>query len=145
MNLEWKLTKGPWDGEPDRLEFRSHGFACLAKRNMVMGFWCGYVGLPPEHPLYGKDYNQVEETHDIRVHGGLTYSALCNEAIGICHKPAPGEPEDLFWLGFDCAHGGDLEPAIRALGFGFHAVYRDLEYVKQECEQLADQLEKVKG
>ncbi len=38
----------------------------LSKR---MGHHCGYIAVPPDHPWYGKDYNDV----DCDVHGGLTY------------------------------------------------------------------------
>ena len=30
---------------------------------------CGYLGVPKDHPWYGKDYDEV----DVEVHGGLTY------------------------------------------------------------------------
>lgn len=48
---------GPWDGEPDRIEWRHRGFPCLMLRN-AYGGWCGYVGVSPEHPLHGVEYNQ---------------------------------------------------------------------------------------
>jgi len=32
------------------------------------GWGNGYVAVPKEHPLYGKDYNNI----DIDIHGGLT-------------------------------------------------------------------------
>src|SRR3990167_548793 len=35
-----------------------------------MGTLCGYLGVPPNHPWYGKHYNNI----DCDVHGGLTYS-----------------------------------------------------------------------
>ena len=56
--------KGPWDSEPDRVDFVSSGFSCLLLRNNV-GSWCGYVGVPETHPSFGKDYDHV----DVDVHG----------------------------------------------------------------------------
>jgi hypothetical protein len=43
---------GPWQDEPDRLEWTHAGLYCLMIRN-DLGSWCGYVGVPPEHPLHG--------------------------------------------------------------------------------------------
>ena len=36
------------------------------------------------------------------------------EKSGICHIPDQGEPDDVWWLGFDCLHGGDLAPGMMA-------------------------------
>ena len=128
---------GPWWDEPDRVEFRHAGLVCLIVRNTRLGNLCGYVAVPPEHPLYGCHYENVE----VEVHGGLTYSDKCHEHI--CHVPEPGEPDDVWWLGFDCAHGDDLVPAI-ASTFGVledgSQHYRDLACVRRQTEWLADQL-----
>lgn len=111
--------------------------------------------------MYGEAYSD-EQTYDLEVHGGLTYSDKCNDHI--CHVPQPGEPEDLWWLGFDANHGGDLAPrldaitkrAFYALGDGEewernhqwmhdnYETYRDIDYVKAEVEKLAEQLANLK-
>lgn len=138
------MTKHPWENEPDRAEFKHRGFACLALRGPADA-WCGYVAVPPGHPAHGQHYDQV----DAHVHGGLTYSSACQGEI--CHIPEPGEPDDVWWLGFDCAHGGDVIPGFFKLreekmpqlssfcGLSGE-VYRDLEYVKGEIRSLAEQL-----
>ena len=95
----------PWLKEPDRVLFKYEGFPCLLNRAPT-GAWCGYVGVPPGHPAHGKDYGDVE----VHVHGGLTYSDSCQEDGPICHVPEPGEPDDVWWLGFDCAHYNDFAP-----------------------------------
>ena len=44
---------GPWDDEPDRVEWRDEatGLPCLLRRGSpFIGVWCGYVALPPDHP-----------------------------------------------------------------------------------------------
>jgi hypothetical protein len=129
---------GPWDGEPDRFEWYDEAtqMPCLAKRNHL-GAWCGYVAVNPDHPWHRKDYTEVDS---VDVHGGLTYASLCAGAI--CHVPRPGEPDDVWWFGFDCAHGGDYMPAYALFDFlnlpG--GVYRTLDYVKAQCTQLATQL-----
>lgn len=138
---EWGT--GPWDDEPDRKEWQSRGFPCLARRN-IMGAWCGYVAVPPGHPWHGKDIYGV----DVNVHGGPTYAAAC-DGEDICHKPPPGEPDDVWWIGFDCAHAGDLIPGLafeKRVFADFSALfpnfaYRDLAYVCAEVESLAEQAE----
>lgn len=36
-------------------EFEHVGYKCVVTFN-VMGHRCGYVGIPKNHPLYGKEY-----------------------------------------------------------------------------------------
>src|SRR5262249_14225809 len=105
---------GPWQQEPDKRQWADPdtGLPCLILRGPV-GALCGYVGGPPSHPVYGKDYCEV----DVSVHGGLSFADRCHrgdEATAICHLPAPGESDDVWWLGFDCAHSGDLAPEMAA-------------------------------
>lgn len=135
---------GPWDQEPDKVQWPDPdtGLPCLAVRGPV-GAWCGYVGVPPGHPYHGVDYHQVPAD----VHGGLTFSDKCaaegdDPAHGICHIPGPGEPHDVWWLGFDCAHWHDIAPAvIERMPFRHEQqTYRTLGYVKAECTSLARQL-----
>ncbi len=115
-------------------------YPCVLHRNLF-GAWCGYVAVPPGHPWHGKDYDDVYA----EVHGGLTYADECDKCV--CHVPAPGEPDDVWWLGFDCGHFNDLMPGHEAemnrlipdrqpWNENF-AVYRTAEYVKEECENLA--------
>lgn len=106
-------------------------------RSVISGSWCGYVGVPPGHPAFKKGYDDVE----VNVHGGLTYAAHC--ASHICHVPKPGEPDNVWWLGFDCAHAGDGVPAINGIlkkeNF-YSRGYKDIEYVTHETKDLAEQL-----
>jgi len=112
-----------WDDEPNELEFEHAGLSCLILRHRTMGHLSGYVCVPKGHRLYG------EIGHDLRdldVHGGVT----------CCGYLKPG---GLWCIGFDCAHPGDAipwpEPYPERPG-----VYRDIHYVRRECERLADQL-----
>jgi hypothetical protein len=142
---------GPWHAEPDKVQWRDEatGLPCLVKRNRL-GAWCGYVGVTEEHPLFGKDYNDVDGWSDeplaeIAVHGGLTYSGFCqtdcDEAHAICHIPEPGESDHVWWFGFDCGHHSDLCPEMAArypdLAYG---TYRDIDYVQIVTTDLAAQL-----
>lgn len=143
---EW--GPGPWQDEPDRVEFKHAGLPCLLNRGHL-GNWCGYVAVPPGHPLHGHGYDDA----DVDVHGGLTYAGACQGHI--CHVPEPGEPDDVWWFGFDCGHCWDLSPAVNATmrKLGSRAwreielddVYRDLPYVRRETESLAEQLAGVES
>lgn len=142
-----RLGQGPWLDEPDRAEWVHQGMACLLERNRL-GAWCGYVGLPPAHPWHGLGRDAVRAlAPDLSVHGGLTYGRACADPI--CHVPASGESENLWWLGFDCGHDGDIVPGISQFLARHRAahnlvptepdVYRDFDYAKRETEALAEQ------
>ncbi len=144
---EW--GPGPWQDEPDLVEWRDEaGTPCLIARG-PMGALCGYVGLSPGHPWHGKEYSELP---DPDVHGGLTFSSACQEGGKICHVARPGEPEEVWWLGFDCNHSGDIAPAEQALlrslkcstpYYRDWGAYRDLEYLRSEVESLARQVRAV--
>ena len=133
--------EGPWQSEPDRLEFHHAGLPCIVLRHPELGHFCGYAAVPPGHPAHGKDYDSV----GVEAHGGLTYADRCSGQV--CHVPQAGESEDVWWLGFDCGHAFDFSPGARArlrsLGFDRHRdeVYRDIAYVRQQTESLAEQLQ----
>ena len=149
------LLAGPWDDEPDKAQWidPATGLDCLIVRNHFRSL-CGYVGVPPGHPLHGKKYDDP----DVGVHGGLTFADRCDpshdEAHAICHVPAPGRPDDVYWFGFDCGHAFDLQPIIAARMHRTHdsafkeqyktlfpdEIYRDWAYVVGEVTDLARQL-----
>lgn len=113
------------DSNETERNWQAHGYDLKAVRHPSMGHWCGYVALPNGHRLFGKGYDDI----DVSVHGGLTYA----------EDRAPRmEVDGKWWVGFDCAHSGDLVPG---LGHSFSGdVYRDISYVASECESLAAQL-----
>lgn len=143
--------RGPWDNEPDKAQWvdEATGLPCLIVRNNG-GALCGYVGVSRGHPWFEQSYD--ESAH---VHGGLTFADKCrpgvDESSGICHIVAPGEDDAVWWLGFDCSHGGDISPAhdalLRSIGhkplgvcnWWETATYRDFPYVKEQCGHLARQ------
>lgn len=156
---------GPWQDEPDRVEWQHAGLPCLITRNHF-GNLCGYAAVPPGHALHGKR----AEDADVRAHGGVNYVGACSGQI--CHIAKPGEPADVWWFGFDCGHAFDYLPAMAARGrsldnidhslvlhlwppydheaamsahqddesFSFVERYRTLDYVQAEVNQLAEQL-----
>ena len=137
---------GPWDDEPDRVDWTDDmtGYPCFVKRG-PMGAWCGYVGVPPGHRYHGADYDDVPYGE---VHHGLSYSAPCDDRDGesaerICHVPTPGEPEDVWWFGFDCGHYNDVIPGMLStmerIGgvWGADARYRTVEFARAHTTHLA--------
>lgn len=154
---------GPWQTEPDRVDWVHAGYACMILRHPKYGSLCGYVGVDNTHPLYEKQWTDGGFP-SFEVHYGVNYTAKCSESV--CHAPLPGMPADVWWLGFDCNHGYDLAPAmirvmeevrkqiasmkwpeetpeIAVAEELFMERYRDVEYVKRGCEGLADQLRKI--
>lgn len=136
-------SKGPWLAEPDRHEWRHKGVPCLIVRNTFFAL-CGYAAVPPGHPWHGMAFEDVP----VEVHGGASYSDACSPCGLVCHAPLPGEQDNVWWLGFDCGHFRDYAPimelrrniALRAPGL---LKYRTFEYVKAECESLAEQILKA--
>jgi hypothetical protein len=150
---------GPWQDEPDKVQWvdAATDLDALAVRNH-WGSWCGYVGVPPGHPLHGVSFHDLP--YDLEVHGGLTFAGGCDEeapeGTGICHIPEPGRPAEVWWLGFDCGHAWDLQPGMVQFEketFGHESgtmalferigrtqTYRDLDYVRREVAGLAAQL-----
>ena len=131
---------GEWDNEPDKIQWQdpTTKLPCLMVRNPAGG-WCGYVGVPRNHPAYEKDYDDVAA----EVHGDLTYANKCVEGPrdkSICHIPGEGESDDVWWLGFDCMHSGDIYPAM-IIESSLRS-YRNQEYVTQQVTSLAAQLAK---
>jgi hypothetical protein len=143
---EW--GPGPWQDEPDRLEWRCEGtprLPCLIVRANVTGALCGYVGVPEGHPWHGAGYGLEAD-----VHGGVTYGAPCDPDGHICHEPRTGEPAEVWWIGFDCCHLMDVAPATVAilarLDIAWPAMgetYKPVSYVRAEVESLARQAQRA--
>jgi hypothetical protein len=82
---------------------------------------------------------------------------------GLYCEMEPGEPEDLWFFGFDCGHAWDIQPGMDAMmeelkmprfirdqglrftAFGPDTIYRDLAYVEIQVIALALQLAKVQS
>ena len=141
------LPDGVWQSEHDHIVFEHAGLPCILARGGAIA-WCGYVAVPPGHPWHGKSYGDVRvldadgaETWP-DVHGGLTYSEKCQGHI--CHVAKPGESDDVWWLGFDCNHSGDLAAYDIIDGERDHhrypwpTTYKTVDYVRAETMKLAD-------
>lgn len=159
---------GPWQSEPDRVEFVLGGLQCLALRMRSSGNWCGYVAVPESHPWHGRGYSEVVPHHP----GAMDREDADVSPIAILAAAGMGTTDEengraqidllidvhggltfsgerdgfpgLHFFGFDCGHAGDLSPAIHGrypdrLRVSSD-VYRELPYVLRQIERLADQL-----
>lgn len=132
--------------------------------------WCGYVGVPRSHPLYGHQFGDavphpagfMDRTLAINEVGviGLLHALVTHRTWGDGYAPISliftahggvtfsdafsGDPEH-WYFGFDCGHAGDLQPGMIVHAFDREwmlrtKVYRTMEYVQGECLHLAEQL-----
>ena len=146
---------------PEIAYFILGDFPCSIHKHDTLGTLCGYLGVLPIHPWYGKDQGD-ELLYQIDVHGGITL--VCHEKssrqmspeyraafladvrplpefkwVSTPNKDNESWPhdtrQDVWWVGFDCAHLYDLVPAHPRPG----DIYRDERYVRRELEGLARQ------
>lgn len=166
---------GPWNDEADKVawvdEETQHGCIMLRQKN---GTLSGYVGVGTDHSLFGFNADAVPIDIAGPVHGGLTYGKACEvnrfkqqeygnprtERYTVCHATVTGvvrnyrtvkatkdkfEHEELWWLGFDTDHVGDLVPK----GYDRHAtkgdVYRDQAFVYGQVVAFARRLKEIAG
>jgi hypothetical protein len=125
-------------------EWEHAGLKCAVVQAREAQHRCGYVRVPPGHPLHGKYY----DTPDVDVHGGLTFAK---------EEPCAREYGQGWWFGFDCAHAGDssfdMSAPIDSLSESarrIRSVYEDWlgidehywtqPEVERETERLAEQL-----
>jgi hypothetical protein len=125
---------GPWDTEADVCIRKYKGVILFVRRGPLRAL-NGYVGVPFAVP--------EEKSSELEVHGGITYQSS-GPPCSVDVHPFLDVKKYSSWLGFDCAHLGDLIPLYSST----HGdIYRDMTYVQAETESLADQLialEKVK-
>lgn len=135
---------GPWDGEPDRVEFahetesircgpdfRRHNIniPCVIHRRPD-GAWAGYVQLPA--------MSHAPALASFHVHGGISFYAVSD-----CYPWLPQLPKGAGWIGFDCAHPGfhhDQIPMAQIPKRGPQMIYRDVAFVTAEARKLAEQV-----
>ena len=139
QKLKLLVAHRPWESEPNHAEWidEDTDYKCRIVRHDHFGHLCGYVGIPKNHPLWGKHYSD-DEVENLDAHGGLT------------HSGEDQDDKDTWWFGFDCSHGGDLSPNMlihmldrelpNLLNFSRNEVYRTWEYVEREVRELSAQL-----
>jgi len=165
---------GPWSGEADKVAWvdAETGLGCIMLRQKN-GTISGFVGVGPDHPLFGFEAEAVPLSIANVVHGGLTYGKECEanrfdriasgqprqERYTVCHvthvrtvqdyrtvQTTNDEfHEDLWWLGFDTDHPGDFVPRPRHDECRIGDVYRDQCFVYANCIKLARRLKALLG
>jgi hypothetical protein len=130
----------PWEDEPDYLAGSYGDVPWFIVRGPV-GSLCGYIAVNEKHPWWGKSTGIDGPTalDRVDVHGGITWAGW---------RPGGDDSPITNWhtawyIGFDCAHSGDLVPGMRFLGFNgslsLEETYKDIDYVRDQCERLAAQ------
>jgi hypothetical protein len=108
------------------------------------GYRCGYVRVGVAHPWYGQGYDVL----DPQVHGGLTFAG---ERPPKHCLPEGWDDHAGWWLGFDCAHGGDapdpdLPNAYPGRTFLMpDVIVRTQDYAEAECRSLCEQAAAARG
>ena len=167
MTEQKYANPGPWDDEPDSLDWEYREYRCHIKRHPSAGHLCGYASPSPEHPWCGKNYSDrvyipdlenrkvnIDKVGAINVfcaslgcdlEAGLAEISLVLEAHGgiTFSGPLDGQPDAAWWFGFDCAHCDDRSPGYDKFHRYGGDTYRDMPYVKTEVERLVDQLIEV--
>ena len=79
---------------------------CGLSSHLSGGYFNGYIVVLPEHPFYGKDYDEIDDLiykKDFYIHGGLTFA---NDDKDFCPELSKHFPD--YWiLGFDTRHAND--------------------------------------
>lgn len=144
-----------YDGIPqDKADERSdysrenmRAVGALQKNNPGMRFEDAMAACPHDWPEIPRAGLAGEAVYNVEIHGGLTFSGADrdgDEATTISHVPEIGDPDDIWWFGFDCSHFMDYMPKLwpyRTSRDG--ESYRDFDYVTKECENLAKQLKAI--
>jgi hypothetical protein len=139
------FPEGSWLSEPDICSW-DHKLPCLALRDMQLGIWKGFVAIDGYHPFYGQcidDLLNVPAALEIFfcVHGGLSMSG---------RLPAKYKKyaKNLWWIGMETSHGGDLMPLLKLEGEDVNnptssQTYKDLRFIRRETNKLASLLSKI--
>jgi len=83
-----------------------------------LGTLCGYLGVPPSHPWYGKSYDNFEAD----VHGGLTFS----------HHQNWGHPAEIAMLETKIEEYAKMDPLI--LDFPRRLLDQEQEHTGEDSE-----------
>ena len=89
---------------------------------------CGYVGVEEDSGYHSIEYSEIDDR--LNVHGGVAFDGDLNDIVV--------DAENIWWFGYDCAHGGDHVRYHEGLANG--GVKRSLQYCVGECENMATQL-----
>ncbi len=144
--------EGAWCEELDEINFKYKNYQCKVIRiampepcakefHMFGGHLCGYVKIPNDNALHGKEYDNI----NVDCHYGLTYGEI---------------NDDQHWIGFDCAHSSDYNPSMEYLKKTnpalkeaysrmpgsmkdhplFNPTYKNINFCISECKGIVNQL-----
>jgi hypothetical protein len=156
--------------EPMFVLFKYKGFLCCIQRFRFTGSYNAYVAIGNQHPLSGKQYNDLIKVKDIgslKMNHNYMDIFLCNkekalkeslisvsawsEAHGGLTYSEPHCPmieekifPDKWWFGFDANHYGDdgIYPICPRIPR--RGTYRDYDYILKEVERLVDKFNDYK-
>lgn len=158
---------GEWIEEPDEVEWEYKGIKCEIHRNCRieggrctgMGHLCGYIYLPLDHPWANKEEEEIE----CDIHGGLTYHSQedgffeigfdcahgCDlmpyseeKSYKLMMEQIPKDSPEYFK--FRDALENTREVNKRLSIFRRERSYKNIQFVKQQCESLVDQALAIK-
>lgn len=133
--------------EGDNFFFNHLGCFCYGLRGPI-GTWCGYVCIDKKFLNIN-----IDIFGSFSVHGGITFETKVNKPhLDLIKKVLNENSINLkigdYVIGFDTAHHGDFIPGIdltnkfRLSLNSTNPIYRDKEYVMEECKDLALQVNK---
>jgi len=125
-------------------KWRHQGLLCQVNLNEgeYSKWYCGYVAVTKKHPFWRLN-DDTEEIWKLRVHGGITFT---NQGA----SKTRWRNKNLWWFGFDCAHGGDKiykekyyreNPDFRLPNEHEWTLEEVVRETNNLAEQLADMLE----
>jgi len=136
-------------------EWTHAGLNCAVTLTSYGAHRCGYVRVPPGHPLHGKEFmaDPPNGVDMLEVHCGINFSEI---------EPCAHDDGTGWWFGFDCGHVGydrkfdpdvDVEK-MSEVGRGVFEIWSKCSFfmeghywredeVAAECEHLAEQLVEV--
>lgn len=114
-------ARGPWDDEPDALDWTRGQIICAIRRSKT-GVLCGYIAVPPSHPWHGKHPIGHD---DVRDEVGFPW-----------WEPTAEHPGGWWALGFDCGHLHDIVPSEPGDPEQFH--YWTIDEVRAVVDLMAD-------
>lgn len=123
--MECKKTR-KWEYKDLRCRIRKIGYQEIEG----LSHYCGYVEVP--EALIGKIEKNEDLVEEIEVHGGVTFRGY--------FEKEPSMEKDVYWLGFDTGHAGDLNSENDESGPWFSSTRWYNVKVMRETELLAEQV-----
>jgi hypothetical protein len=161
------MTDKPWESEPDELDFEAEGLPCAMRRG-AGGAWCGYVGVGPDHPLFGLPTDHMlklpmawfEGRRGLEGAGAFEFllhalgerrrldegcsiglALQVHGGVNYAHGTIQGrEAGDRWWFGFDCGHARDYLPGITITPKAIKSIVADLVEAMQMPEGRAAEI-----